>query len=89
MIDRTDRVKLPAAWQRCSSDTCKQGSTCARRLATIPIGTPLCDYTGPNFNGGEADCGYFVSISQGAALEAAQRNQATKRAPKQFGQGEG
>jgi hypothetical protein len=44
-IERTDRVSLPIAEDRCSADDCAMGEACARRRSQIPKGAVLRDFS--------------------------------------------
>ena len=44
-MDRTDRLDIPDAEPRCSDAAqCAKSDRCARRIATVPTGTPLRNF---------------------------------------------
>lgn len=43
MTDRSDRHYLPPTEWRCSRNDCGRDTTCLRRIAHVPRGTPMGD----------------------------------------------
>ena len=76
MPDRSDRWDIPVTEPRCSDRTkCAKADRCARRLSTVPNGTPLRDFAlGIEAAAALWGCPYFI-----VAKEARPGRQEIKR----------
>lgn len=78
MIERTDRIRLPAGQWYCSSDVCRRAPSCARRIATVPPRGVMADgrHEAPLLLGG---CLQYMSEAEARRLVQLERSAAAAR----------
>lgn len=66
MTERTDRLDIEGSEPRCSDGAkCAKADRCARRLATIPPGTPLRNFAlGQELAVATFGCGSFIAARE-------------------------
>lgn len=79
-MTRDPRIYLHPDTARCASDSCDMRSKCARRLAEIPMGSPVDDF-GRLAVHPMLGCIYFIAISHAAASRPAAKRPAAKPWP--------
>ena len=73
-------IPLPPAESRCSSDACPRTSQCARRRASVEMGSPMQDYS-QTANWDSQRCAGFVDMSSLRREQTEKPRQAAKPYP--------